>query len=59
MNPTERRTYSVHAIATPDAVERAKAMARLEGFTVVTVALVIGMPWSWSVTLIVRSKEAA
>lgn len=56
---TDRRTYHVNAIATPDAVDRAKAIARLEGLTVVTVARVALVPPGWDVTLIVRSRDAA
>jgi hypothetical protein len=56
---TQRRTFHVSAIATPDAVERAKALARLEGLVVVTVARVgyVEEPPGWDVTLIVRPKE--
>jgi hypothetical protein len=56
---TDRRTYHVNAIATPDAVDRAKASARLEGFTVVTVVRVTFASPGWDVTLIVRPKAAA
>ena len=55
---TTQRTYHVHATATPDAVERAKAIARLEGFVVITVARVAFMPPGWDVTLAVRGKVA-
>ena len=56
---TERQTFHVQAIAVPDAVERAKARARLEGWTIVTLALVAPKPpGAWDVTLIVRGKGA-
>jgi len=59
MSDTERRTYHVNAIATPDAVDRAKASARLEGWIVVTIARVALAAPGWDVTLIVRPKAAA
>lgn len=59
MSDTERRTYHVTAVATPDAVDRAKAIARLEGFTVVTIARVALAAPGWDVTLVVRSRDAA
>jgi hypothetical protein len=59
VSATERRTYHVTAIATPEAIDRAKAVARLEGWIVVTIARVALAPPGWDVTLIVRSKAAA
>ena len=53
-----QRTYRVQAIATPDAVDRALARARLEGYVVVAVIRVgyVEEPASWDVTLAVRRK---
>lgn len=59
MTPTIRVTYSVQAIATPDAVERAKALARLEGWEVVTLFTVVRVAAGWDVTLYVRRKGLA
>lgn len=57
---TTRRTYHVPVGAAPDAVEQAKARARLEGFVVVTVARVALAPPGWEVSLVVRrAREEA
>jgi acetolactate synthase regulatory subunit len=58
MTIVEQRTFHVMAVATPDAVERAKAIARLEGFAVVAVARVALVPPGWDVTLAVRGARA-
>ncbi len=56
MDVTTHKTYRVQAMATPDAVQRALAMARIDRLVVIDIGSVALAGQGWDVTLVVKAK---